>query len=338
MKNVINRMMEFADSNNPFLGIINLIKEMTGAEYCSLAIYNSADLQVKWHYIAEHENNSDSKTHIPIPEEILSESMEKKKAIFLENDKEYESGKALPSTFPLKQLMIVPTSGKYLSAVVVYGNSEKNEKINSKKQIESVSNLLESNEQVLSFLNKYDKALELSLKDDLTKAYNRRYLDRALRDEINRASRNESKLSFIFFDLNDFRAFNDSYGHYYGSRLLVYITHKIMENVRGIDKFVRYGGDEFCVILPDTPVDGAIVVAKRILDVLKKLDFPTPDGKKVVLSACFGISSYPENAKNVKDLICEADRAMYSAKENGIDILVITREISERMQKRNVDV
>lgn len=337
MGSVTEKVMEHVNTDSPFLGAFNLIKETTGADYCALIVYNNSEIQSKWHYIEHHSNDTEKRKSISIPDSFLSEALEAKKELYFESDPAGGSGHISPE-LPFKQLLLVPLSEEHMTAVLALGKNEIDEELNNKKKIEKLSSLLQSIEHILNFLYKYDKALELSLKDDLTKAYNRRYLDRALREELSRASRNNSKLSFIFFDLNDFRAFNDNYGHYYGSRLLVYITHKIMENVRGIDKFVRYGGDEFCVILPDTPVEGAVVVARRILDVLKKLDFPTPDGKKVTLSACFGVSSYPENAKNVKDLICEADRAMYSAKENGEDITIITREISEKMQKRNVDV
>jgi diguanylate cyclase (GGDEF)-like protein len=338
MSKVSDRVVAFADSDSPFLGAINMIKEIADSEYCSLIIYNFSDGQVKWHYANDHQKDTNENTSLIIPEEFLASSIDNKEILFIRKNNDNEKGMSLPASFPLHQLMIIPLSGKHLSALVVIGESEGRKKLNNKRMIKKLTTFLDSSEYLLSFINKYDKAHELSFRDDLTKAYNRRYLDRCLREELNRAIRNTSKLSFIFFDLNDFRAFNDNYGHYYGSRLLVYITHKIMDNVRDIDKFVRYGGDEFCVILPDTPVDGAIIVAKRILEVLKKLDFPTPDGRKVVLSACFGVSSFPDNAKNVKDLICEADRAMYSAKENGKDIVVITQEISERMQKRNIDV
>jgi diguanylate cyclase (GGDEF)-like protein len=338
MSNLSNRVIAFTDSDSPFLGAINMIKEIANTEYCSLIIYNFSEGQVKWHYANDHRNNINENTPLIIPEEFLASSIDNKELLFISKNSNSEKGLSLPPGFPLQQLMIIPLSGKHLNALVVIGDYENRKKLNSKRKIRKLTAFLKSSEYLLGFLNKYDKAHELSFKDDLTKAYNRRYLDRCLREELNRATRNSSKLSFIFFDLNDFRAFNDSYGHYYGSRLLVYITHKIMDNVRDIDKFVRYGGDEFCVILPDTSVDGAIIVSKRILEVLKKLDFPTPDGRKVVLSACFGVSSFPDNAKNVKDLICEADRAMYSAKENGKDIVVITREISEKMQKRNIDV
>lgn len=333
-----NRVVEFADSDNPFLGAINLLKEITGAEYSSLITYEMDEGKVKWHYANEYQDETGNTDPLIIPEEFLSNSIDDKKVLFIRKNEGNDKNLSLPSNFPLQHLLIIPFSGKHLNTLAVMGGNGNGDKLIQNSTIQKVTEFLDSTENLLSFLNKYSKVHELSYKDDLTKAYNRRYLDRCLREELNRASRNHSKLSFIFFDLNDFRAFNDSYGHYYGSRLLVYITHKIMDNVRDIDKFVRYGGDEFCVILPDTPVEGAVIVAKRILEVLVKMDFPTPDCKKVTLSACFGISSFPEHAKNVKELICEADRAMYSAKETGKDIIVITPEISEKMQKRNIDV
>ena len=106
-----------------------------------------------------------------------------------------------------------------------------------------------------------------------------------------------------------------------------------------MDKLVRFGGDEFCVVLPRTDAEGAKIVSQRILDTLHNLDYPTPDGKSLRISACFGIATYPTHAKTSKAIVCEADRAMYAAKERTQGkIVVITKEISKRMAKRHVDV
>ena len=219
------------------------------------------------------------------------------------------------------------------------GSHDEKRVLNELKIYKNLEPLLKNYTWIPELVLEHDLALKLSMRDDLTKAYNRRYLETRLHQELDYAKKKKTKLSFVFFDLNDFRVTNDRYGHYYGSKLLTYITEKIMENVRELDKLVRFGGDEFCVVLPKTDAEGAKIVSKRILDVIHNLDFPTPDGRELKISACFGIATFPEHASNMKDLVCEADRAMYAAKESKRDkIKIITEEISKKMAKRHIDV
>jgi diguanylate cyclase (GGDEF)-like protein len=160
----------------------------------------------------------------------------------------------------------------------------------------------------------------LVMKDDLTAAYNRRYFERSLEEEIDRARRFSSAVSLIFMDIDNLRDVNQEHGHAMGSMVLREAAARTIRTVRSIDKCVRYGGDEFCVILPETGWRGALEVAERIRRSFASKPFCV-DGAEVELTASFGVASYPEHAATKAEIIKAADEAMFSVKDerkNGI--------------------
>jgi diguanylate cyclase (GGDEF)-like protein len=153
-----------------------------------------------------------------------------------------------------------------------------------------------------------------SLTDDLTKLHNARYLRQFLVNEIKRARRYGAKVAALFLDLDDFKRINDIHGHLIGSHALMEVAAVILPSVRDTDCVVRYGGDEFVVILPDTGVDEAVQVAERIRMKIERHEFTGGQHLKVALTASLGIAVFPHNALSPRQLIVSADRAMYQAK------------------------
>src|ERR1044072_2682828 len=102
------------------------------------------------------------------------------------------------------------------------------------------------------------------MRDDLTKAFNRRFCESYLDEEIERSRRYGTLFSIIFLDLDDLKMVNNFYGHLSGSRTLQEVAKRILSAVRGIDKVVRFGGDAFCIILPQTDQEQAVAVANRV--------------------------------------------------------------------------
>lgn len=201
--------------------------------------------------------------------------------------------------------------------------------------------------QELSLDNKnlLNRLKEFSLKDQLTSLYNYRYLAERLSSEFKRAKRYILPLSLVMIDLDYFKSLNDIYGHSYADRLLKEIAGKLLESVRGNDIVVRYGGDEFLVILPDTNKDGAIIFAKRLLEEMNEHIFDA-HGKKLKLKLSMGLSSYPESGVNTESgLLNSVDEALRAAKEMGGNRLSIfsplnIREIEDIVKdggKENVD-
>ena len=171
----------------------------------------------------------------------------------------------------------------------------------------------------------FQRAEQLTITDDLTKLFNSRYLNLYIGREIKRCKRHGIPISVIFLDLDGFKGVNDQYGHLAGSRTLSEVGTILSQAVRESDILARYGGDEFVVVLPETPAAGALVIAERIRKAIEAHRFLQAQGLSARISASFGIASYPDHALTPEGLIQKADQAMYRVKErdkNGIEVAV----------------
>jgi diguanylate cyclase (GGDEF)-like protein len=179
--------------------------------------------------------------------------------------------------------------------------------------------------QVLSNIYQLTRSRDLAMRDDLTKAYNRRFFETYLDEEIERARRYGSLFSIIFLDLDDLKMVNNLYGHLSGSRTLQEVAKRILGAVRGIDKVVRFGGDEFCVILPQTDQDQAVAVAHRVARAVSASPLRIDPEIEVSITASFGIAAYPTHAMTKENLIREADAAMYRVKSTTKNAVAVAR-------------
>ena len=155
---------------------------------------------------------------------------------------------------------------------------------------------------------------ELTITDDCTALYNARHLHFVLDAEIYRSTRYKYEFSVIFIDLDHFKQVNDTYGHLVGSRLLWMIGDIIKNHLRLIDYAFRYGGDEFVVLLPQTPKESALTVVRRIKDLLNAKFFFTEEGLNIKVTASFGVAAFPIDARTRKEVLRMADEAMYLVK------------------------
>jgi len=158
---------------------------------------------------------------------------------------------------------------------------------------------------------------EKSTIDDCTDLYNSRFMYTIIENEVSRFKRTGSGFSVVFFDLDYFKNVNDNYGHLIGSQLLREVANIVKANIRPTDYGVRYGGDEFVVILQGAGLKEALTVTERIRDHLNSKTFFTKEGYNIKIPASFGIASFPDDAGTVEDIIRAADHAMYRSKETG---------------------
>lgn len=164
---------------------------------------------------------------------------------------------------------------------------------------------------------KYAEAKELAFVDDLTELYNVRYLNFILDKEVKRARRYQTPLAVLFMDLDYFKGVNDRHGHLTGSRILIEVAGVIRRCVRDTDVMVRYGGDEYTILLPSTDATGAMVVAERIRASIESSDFKGDDGSPLHVTASIGVACFPEHAREKRDILRMADAAMYHGKAKG---------------------
>jgi diguanylate cyclase (GGDEF)-like protein len=152
--------------------------------------------------------------------------------------------------------------------------------------------------------------------DDLTKLYNSRYLNVVLDRELKRSERYRNFFSVLFMDLDFFKRVNDGHGHLVGSRVLVEVGSVLRACVRETDTVVRYGGDEFVVLLVETNADEAMLVAERMRRMVESERFVRELGLDIRLTVSIGIAAFPEHASNKQNLLNLADQAMYRGKES----------------------
>lgn len=162
----------------------------------------------------------------------------------------------------------------------------------------------------------FEKTVNASRYDSLTGLYNRSSFDEELKREISRAKRYGQDLSLLFFDLDDFKKINDSFGHPAGDLALQRVADIIMKEKRAEDIAARYGGEEIVVILPGTAKINALVVGERIRDEVENLKIAY-EGETIRLTLSGGLASYPTNADDASDLLKCADNALYRAKGSG---------------------
>ncbi|KQC08224.1 MAG: hypothetical protein APR62_05165 [Smithella sp. SDB] len=157
---------------------------------------------------------------------------------------------------------------------------------------------------------------ELSIIDELTQLYNSRYFYHQLKRELDRLERRDYPLTLLLLDLDDFKIFNDTYGHIEGDQVLFRLGRVIKRCLRKEDSAYRYGGEEFTIILPMTTNEEGVVTAERIGEELKKENFsPIPD-KQVYLTVSIGVAQYKKH-EDMKAFVNRVDRLMYQGKKNG---------------------
>jgi len=156
---------------------------------------------------------------------------------------------------------------------------------------------------------------EQAIRDPLTGLFNRRFLEETLDREVARATRARSALSVVMVDLDKFKLLNDTFGHSAGDVVLREVGHLLRENVRAADVACRYGGDEFIIVMPDTPLNNGARKGAMLLDMLRHK--PSP------LEYSMGVVAFPTHGASGGELLRAADAALYRAKQAGGGRIVV---------------
>jgi diguanylate cyclase (GGDEF)-like protein len=179
-------------------------------------------------------------------------------------------------------------------------------------------------EQLLLGAWRLEESRLLSFKDDLTVAQNRRCLEVELPRMVREAAAAGESLSLLFFDVDNLKALNSEHGHMAGSLMLKTVADGALRICRAHDRLYRYGGDEFCILMPRTYATGAAKLGERLLAVLQEAPLLI-DGEWVPVSLSVGIAAFPEHAAGAEALVAASDRALMEAKRAGKHRVIVAR-------------
>lgn len=215
---------------------------------------------------------------------------------------------------PRVRLLPVTEEGAVLGAVAVRGGVALDA-----TGAEATAFLCRNLGLALRNLGRLKQVEHLAYLDDLTHLYNTRYLEVALERE----TQSGRPFTVLFMDLDHFKAVNDQHGHLSGSRMLVEVARVLRSCVRDDDVLVRYGGDEYVVLLVGIDSGGGLKVAERIRRAVEDHRFLSREGARVRVTASIGLASYPEHAQDKSEILDLADRAMYRGKRSSRNVVYI---------------
>ncbi len=180
-------------------------------------------------------------------------------------------------------------------------------------------------EMAITIADLFQAVREEAVTDALTGLYNRRYFEESLNKEVQRARRQNTPFSVIGIDLDFLKKINDTYGHSYGDLAIKTIADILKSNARSIDIPARIGGEEFDVLLPGIPSEGAMIAAERIRKAIESKEIETIGH----ITGSLGVATFLEHTSNVEELLELTDQAMYSSKRNGRNQVTLAKSISE---------
>jgi diguanylate cyclase len=160
------------------------------------------------------------------------------------------------------------------------------------------------------------KLVELNMRDGLTGIYNRGFMETKLSEEYFRHKRYSRAFSIVMFDIDHFKKVNDEHGHQCGDFILKSLSSRISAAIRNIDFLFRYGGEEFCCILPETDLEGAELVAERFREAIMDME-NNFNGSVIKITISLGVADLNHDMESPNDLIQRADEALYEAKRGG---------------------
>jgi len=161
-----------------------------------------------------------------------------------------------------------------------------------------------------------EKLREMSNQDGLTKLFNRRYIEEILSNEFDRARRYKHPFSVILTDIDFFKKVNDNYGHLAGDEVLRVVSQRLSDTLRDTDILGRYGGEEFLIVLPETDIEGAVIVAERLRKAIDSEPIEA-EGDTLPVAISLGVTELSDTTAAYAQLIAEADLGLYRSKENG---------------------
>ncbi len=186
--------------------------------------------------------------------------------------------------------------------------------------------VVEQTTLALSNLKLREALREQSIRDPLTGLYNRRYMEEALKQQLSRVMRQLHPLGIIMIDIDHFKNFNDTYGHAAGDALLRELGQFLQSHIRGEDIACRYGGEEFTLMMPDISLEVAQKRAEHLRQEAKQLRVQDAGQFHEGITLSLGVAIYPQHGRTLDIVLRSADAALYRAKQEGRDRVVVAEK------------
>ena len=199
---------------------------------------------------------------------------------------------------------------------------------NSNSSVKSMKNILQNAAGHISKALYNQRLYELAVKDGLTGLYNKRYLLEVLETNCRSCISGVERLTFMLLDIDFFKKVNDTWGHLVGDKVLRRVAEIVAGNARNADIACRYGGEELAVLMPDTDIDGARILAERIRLKIEREVFSASEGETFSVTASFGVAEMHSGMIMAEELVEQADKALYKAKNNGRNRVVVHKPVS----------
>ena len=261
-------------------------------------------------------------------EDIVPKSAIEKKPYIVRNAREdHRCSQSFVELLDLTEYIVIPMISKNVIVGVLLADN----RTNGRKILEDdlMPLIMFSNQGAMAIENArlYEKIEALAVTDGLTQVYNHRYFQDSLKAELNRLERyykeSTEKVSLMILDIDNFKKYNDAFGHQSGDTVLTEIGLILKGLSRKVDVVARYGGEEFVVMMPATPKEGAAIFAERVRSGIENYKFEMRDGQVQSVTVSIGVSTYSEDAKTPQALIEKADKNLYLAKSEGKNRVVL---------------
>ncbi|NLC50756.1 MAG: diguanylate cyclase, partial [Firmicutes bacterium] len=290
--------------------IIETVSQLTGATATSLMLYDQEEQLLKIRFAKGLPAKVVKELKLAKGEGIAGKVFAEGRPLFVPDVEQSPDYKFIISEKRLHSLFSVPLLSEKKILGVLNMGTESPLPEEKKTLVEALAYLAAV--AIENALN-YQSMEELATHDGLTGLYNYRFFQKKLAEEVERSKRYRHPLSLALLDIDDFKFFNDTYGHIVGDRLLKEISQVISRNLRQSDTLARYGGDEMAVILPETNSKEAYLLMNRIQGIVARLDFASTD-RQITFSA--GICSF-SNIEDAEELLKRTDQALLKAKGLG---------------------
>ncbi len=315
MDKITNR--EYEKDN--WRSILDLVSKMFNSDCAAIGTFDESGSYLIYDRIStsiyQHIKDYDPVLYkVPVWKSISKEVLSKGYVI----DNDYQNNPIANEKWKdagLQSILITMLGHKSQIGTLAVGNFSKDRK----QFTEEDGKLLKNLATILAFVveeeEEKEELFKKAIKDELTQLYNRYYLEHEGKKEIERARRYKYPLSLIILDLDNFKQINDRFGHTQGDRVLRKFARIIMSNIRRSDIAVRYGGEEFIILLPYTHIEDAEKIAERIRKTFEATKFRF-DHEIASVTVSGGVATI-ENGEDLFDLIDKADKALYYAKKEG---------------------